>query len=155
MRNRLAWTRRSTRPATKNAVLRTSLPSATAGAAGARGELRQPLVGRRRDDDEDVVEARAVDRGDRLDLLVAAELALDDLRDPRDREATREPLPFAARHEEITDFDLVARVDHLDLARIALRIAGAAHEAARVRALVLHVDPEGGVDAEPHVDRVA
>ena len=67
----------------------------------------------------------------------------------------REPPALAARDEQIADLDLVARVDHLDLARVARRVAGAAHEAARVRALVLDVDAERRVDRELHVDRVA
>ena len=67
----------------------------------------------------------------------------------------REPLPLAARHEKIADLDLVARVDHLDLAGVALRVARAADEAARVGALVLDVDAERRVDRELHVHRVA
>ena len=67
----------------------------------------------------------------------------------------REPASLAARDEEIADLHLVARVDHLDLARVARRVARAAHEAARVRALVLDVDAERRVDRELDVDRVA
>ena len=43
-----------------------------------------------RDEHEDAVEAREVHRGRGVDVLIAAELALDDLRDARDRDAARE-----------------------------------------------------------------
>ena len=62
---------------------------------------------------------------------------------------------LAARHEEIADFHVVARVDHLDLAAVARRIASPADEPARACALVLDVDPEGGVDRELYVHRIS
>ena len=63
------------------------------------------------------------------------------------------PLPLVTSRSPISD--LVARVDHLDLAAVARRVARPADEPARARALVLDVDPEGGVDRELHVHRVA
>src|SRR5580698_90153 len=143
-------------PSARNATLRMSLPAArTARGLIARGAGGRSLVARSRHEDEDVVEAREVDRGGGVHVLIAAELALDDLRDPGDGDAAGEPAALAARHQEIADLDVVARVDHLDLAAVARRVSGAADEASRPRALVLHVDPEGGVHGELDVDRVA
>src|SRR5579884_3985292 len=85
-RKTLAWRRRSPRPTARNAMFRTSAPPGTrrlalrspawtAGEGGAgRGRL---LVGP--DEDQHVVEAREVDRGRCVHVLVAPELALDDL----------------------------------------------------------------------------
>src|SRR5581483_2783299 len=80
----------------------------------------------RRRQDEDHVEANEIDRRLRFDFLIAPELALHDSGDARDRDSGGEPLSLAARDEEIADLDLVARVDHLDLAPVSRKIAGAA-----------------------------
>src|SRR5262249_46351942 len=93
--------------------------------------------------------------GEGLDLLVAPQLSFDRLGDTRDRQSAREPLALAARDKQVSDLHLVARVDHLDLARIARRIPCPTYEPPRVRALVFHVPTAGGVDRELHVDRVA
>ena len=141
-------------PAKRNARLRiTCLPRGPPRPSERSGRRR--LFARRRHEHEHRFQAREVHRRRRVDVLVAPELALHDLRHARDRDAAREPLALAAGDEQVADLDLVARVDHLDLARVARRIARAAHEAARVRALVLDVDAERRVDGELHVHRVA
>src|SRR4051812_33585896 len=91
------------------------------GAEPRRSVARDGFVARWRDQDQHRVEAREVDGRHRLDLLVAPELALGHFGDARYRKAAREPLSFAARHEKIAYLDLVARVDHLDFARVARR----------------------------------
>src|SRR5207248_10277234 len=81
--------------------------------------LTDPFVAfDRRDQDQDRVEPREVDRRLRFDFLIFAELALDHFRDARDRNSGGEPLSFAARDEEIADLDFVARIDHFDLAPV-------------------------------------
>src|SRR5438445_2487854 len=121
--------------------------------------LRRLLDGlslaRRREQNQDGVEPREVDRGCRLYFLRATELAFVHLRDARDRKTAREAHAFAARDEEIADLDEIARVDCFDVARVARRVARAAHEAARFGALVLDVDDERRVDRELYVGFVA
>src|SRR5262249_24517784 len=59
-----------------------------------------------------------------------------------------------ARHEHVARFDLVAGVDHLDLAGVARGIARSAYETPRVREHVLDIDPKLRVDGELQVDRI-
>src|ERR1700722_1962753 len=126
-------------PRARNATLRISRPAArtAGGLAGGGGTwgVGSGLVARRRDEHEDAVEAREVHCGSGVDVLVAAELALDDLRHPGDRDSAREPSTLAARHEQVADLDVVARVDHLDLAAVAGRVARAADDPPGARPL--------------------
>src|SRR5580704_18021738 len=106
-------------PSARKATLRMSRPAArTARGLIAGGAGWRRLVARDGDEHENVIEPREVHRGGGVHVLVASELALDDLRHARDRDPAREPPSLAARHEQIADLDVVARIDHLDLAAV-------------------------------------
>src|SRR4029077_462878 len=154
--NTFAWSTSRPRPNAKNATLRMSRPAAgTARALIARSAGGGHLFARGRHEHQDAVEAREVHRGGSVDVLVAAELALDDLGHLGDGNSAWEPPALAASHEKIPDLHVVTRVDHLDLATVARRISRSSDEAPRARPFIFHVHAERRVDRELDIHGVA